>query len=185
MGRTLPTSVADADAVLIPPRPSAPLARPVGQKMSVSPNGNEGCAGRDAPREARGRAARRRAFSRAPRAVASAPRAERDPGTRAGPAGPGGVRGSLQSPRFSRSPSVLARRSERLTGRGAREEGRLTVGFGEKRSRFARKARVFVGDLRTRVSQRFSLFLTFLICVTENAQCAIFPAMKILRRSRF
>ena len=26
---------------------------------------------------------------------------------------------------------------------------------------------------------------TFLICVTENAQCAIFPAMKILRRSRF
>ena len=37
--------LADADAVLIPPRPSAPLARPVGQKMSVSPNGNEGCAG--------------------------------------------------------------------------------------------------------------------------------------------
>lgn len=52
--------------------------------MSVSwgPTAMRDSSRRDAPREARRARAARRAFARAPRLVATAPRAERDPGTR-------------------------------------------------------------------------------------------------------
>ena len=66
-----------------PPRPPRTLARPVGQQCRfLGPNGTRDSSWRDAPREARRARAARRAFARAPRLVATAPRAERDPGTR-------------------------------------------------------------------------------------------------------
>ena len=77
--------------------PFAPRARPVGQ-TNVGFSQRQRGMGRGAEGSAGGRVPRRRAFARAPRAVASAPRAERFPGTRAEPAGGGGCLGIATPP---------------------------------------------------------------------------------------
>jgi len=72
------------------------------------------------------------------------------------------VRGSRQAPRFC----SFARRARSALGTTDRSRskrrGALTVGFGEKRLEFFEKfagKHGFSFDLRTRVSQRFSLII--------------------------
>ena len=95
---------------------------------------------RDAPKEAQRARAARRAFARAPRLVATAPRAERDPGTR-------GTGGTGRCAGFATCPSLF------LFANDLRADCRELE---PKKKHFAPVPRFSVWHLSSRVSQRFS-----------------------------